>query len=142
MKIEKHLEALKEVMEEIDSALNSEKGLLKHQRRLALMISLGVAELIELYFHRLDIIKEGSRIKHDWFKKKDIKLILSNQLTSPIENVKNIDQILEICRQIEDKRNDLAYSSPLEEEDLLKEEINNFFEIRKLVEEVAGKIDL
>ena len=142
MKLEKHFEALRETIDEINSALEDEDGLLKHQRRLALMISLGIAELIEVYFRKLQIMKEGSRIKHDWLKKKDIKEILSNQITSSIDNIKNIDKILEICNKVEKRRNDLAYSSPLTEEDLLKEEINDFFEVKEIIENVVGELNL
>ena len=142
MKIEKHLEALRETIDEINTALEDEDGLIKHQRRLALMISLGVAELVEIYFHHLRIIKEGSRIKHEWFKKKDIKQVLSRQIISSIDDVQNIDKILGICKNLEIKRNDLAYSSPLVEEDLLKEEINSFFEIKKLIEDVIGGLGI
>lgn len=140
MKIEKHIEAIKETLDTINSALEDEEGLIKYQRRIALMISLGIAELVELYFHKLNIIKEGARLKHDWFKKRDIKKILSNQITTHIENVSNIDIILEICKKIEDKRNDLAYSSPIEEDEILREEISSFLEIKKLIEDSVGEL--
>ncbi len=61
---------------------------------------------------------------------------------APIENAKNIDKILEICKEIEDKRNDLAYSSPLEQDELLRDEINNFFEIKTIIEEGIGGIEI
>ncbi|MBI5392276.1 hypothetical protein HZA96_00265 [Candidatus Woesearchaeota archaeon] len=140
MKIEKHQEALKETIDEISQALEDKEGLLKHQRRLAFMISLGISELIEIYFHKLKVIKEGSRIKHEWFKKKDIKKILSQQIVSPIDDIKNINKILILCKELEDKRNDIAYSSPLADEDILREEINLFFEVKKLIEEVIGGV--
>ncbi|MBL7206774.1 MAG: hypothetical protein ISS36_04210 [Candidatus Aenigmarchaeota archaeon] len=142
MKIEKHLEALREVEDEINSSLEDPDGLIKHQRRLAFMISMGIAELIEIYFHRLDIMKEGSRIKHEWLKKKSIKDILSNQIVKPINSVECIDKIFSISKEIEDKRNDLAYSSPLEEEDILKEEINQYFQIKKIVEKIVGDLNV
>ena len=74
MRKEKHKEVLKEIEEEIESALKDERGLLSHQRRLAFSLSLGMANIIELYFHKLDIIKEGSKINHLWFKKKKDKI--------------------------------------------------------------------
>ncbi|MBL7160263.1 MAG: hypothetical protein ISS93_00215 [Candidatus Aenigmarchaeota archaeon] len=138
MKVEKHLEILKEVEDEIGSALEDQKGLAAHQRRLAFMISLGITELIELYFHGLKVMKEGSRIKHEWLKKKNVKEILSNQIIKPIESVKEIDKILAITKAIEEKRNDLAYSSPVEEEEILREEISKYFEIKKLIENIVG----
>ncbi|MEK6857416.1 MAG: hypothetical protein AABX39_02395 [Nanoarchaeota archaeon] len=142
MKLDKHIIALREVIDEINSALEDEEGLIRHQRRLALMISLGMAELIEIYFHKLHIMKEGSRIKHDWLKKKDIKEILSNQITSSIDSVEEINELLKICKKVEDRRNDIAYSSPLDEEDLLKEEINDFFKLKELIEKIVGVVEL
>ena len=50
MKIEKHLKSLEEVMDEIQVALEDPRGLIAHQRRLATMLSIGVCELIEIYF--------------------------------------------------------------------------------------------
>ena len=121
MKVEKHMEVLKEVEDEIKAAMEDPEGLIKHQRRLALMISLGVAELVEIYFHKLGIIKEGSRIKHEWFKRKSIKEMLSSQIVRPIDSVKRIDEIVSISNRIEERRNDLAYSSPLDEDEILRE---------------------
>lgn len=142
MKLEKHGSALMEVEDEISAALHDPKGLGNHQRRLALMISMGIAELVEVYFHRLGIIKQGSRIKHEWFKKKQIKEMLSNQIVESIENVKHIDAILSISRRIEEKRNDLAYSSPVEEDGMLKEQINSYFEAKKIIESETGGINV
>lgn len=142
MRMEKHTEVLKEVESEIASALEDPSGLIEHQRRLAFMISLGIAELVEVYFHRLSIMKEGSRIKHEWFKKSRIKQILSNQITTPIENVKKMDEILAISKAIEERRNDLAYSSPLEGDEILREQINHYFETKKIIEEETGGLKL
>ena len=69
MRIEKHEETLKEVLDEIELASKNPKGLIAHQRRLAFALSLGASTLIELYFHKLNIMKEGSRIDHRFFKK-------------------------------------------------------------------------
>jgi len=102
MRIEKHQESLKEVLDEINTALDDPRGLISHQRRLAMMLSIGNCELIELYFHKLGIIKEGSRIKHDWFKQKRIKEKLENQIISPINQVTQIDNILLIATSIEE----------------------------------------
>ncbi len=133
MKNEKHEETLKEVEEEIDSSLKDLRGLVSHQRRLAFSLSLGASSIIELYFHKLDIIKEGSKINHLWFKKniENIKERLQNQIVSPINSVENIDKIVELSKQIEEKRDDLAYGAPASEK-LLQEKINLFFELRKL----------
>ena len=140
MRLEKHIAAIKEVDDEIESSLSDEGGLSTHQRRLAFMISLGIAELIEIYFHRLKIMKEGSRVKHEWLKKRKAKDHLSNQVTAPIDNISRINEILRISSIIEEKRNELAYSSPIDEESILKETINRYLDIKNIIEQEVGDI--
>ena len=133
MKKEKHEEILNEVIDEIETALKDQRGLIAHQRRLAFALSLGGIQLLELYFHKLNIIKEGSRINHRWFKRKEesIKEYLQKQITSPLDSITHIKKIIDILKKIEEKRDDLAYGAPASEE-LLQEKINLFFELKKL----------
>jgi len=133
MKEESHQQVLKEVLDEISAALKDEKGLQAHQRRLAFSLSLGAVNLLELYFHKLNIIKGGTQINHIWFnrKKETILDYLQNQLTSPIKEIENIDKILDLLIKLEEKRDDLAYGSPVKNE-ILQEKINLFFELKKL----------
>ena len=133
MKEERHQQVLKEVLDEIGAALKDEKGLQAHQRRLAFSLSLGAVNLLELYFHKLNIIKGGTQINHIWFnrKKETILDYLQNQLTSPIKEIENIDKILDLLIKLEEKRDDLAYGSPVKNE-ILQEKINLFFELKKL----------
>ena len=57
MKMEnKNTEIIKEVMDEIDSALKDPNGINSHQRRIAFSLSLGVVFLIEEYFITVVII--------------------------------------------------------------------------------------
>lgn len=140
MRLEKHQESLKEVLDEINVALNDPRGLSSHQRRVAMMLSIGICELIEAYFHKLGIIKGGSRIKHDWFKQKRIKEKLERQISCPIEQVKGINEILLLATGIEERRDDLAYGSPVKEEDMLMEKINHFFRLKKIIEREAGEL--
>lgn len=134
MKIEKHQEILNEVLDEIETALKDKRGLLAHQRRLAFSLSLGAENLLELYFHKLDIIKEGSRIDHRWFKRKQETVLehLQRQITSPINSIENISVIVETIAKIEEKRDDIAYGAPTTEE-ILQEKINLFFELKRMV---------
>lgn len=133
MKKEKHEEILKEVLDEIETALKDKRGIISHQRRLAFSLSLGAETLLELYFHKLDIIKEGSKIDHRWFKRKKEKVFehLQKQIISPIASVDNIKKIIEIISKIEEKRDDLAYGSPTTDS-ILQEKINLFFELKKI----------
>lgn len=132
MKEEKHYETLNEVLEEIETALRDPRGLKSHQRRLAFSLSLGASTLIELYFHKLNILKEGSKINHLWFKRKkdNVLISLQSQITSPIASLPNIDKIITLAINIEEKRDDLAYGAPAKEE-ILQEKINTFFKLRE-----------
>ena|SRR3989344_1238254 len=134
MKKEKHEEILNEVLDEVESALNDKRGLLSHQRRLAFSLSLGAVNLIELYFHKLNIIKEGTKIDHTWFKRNEERVSekLQNQITSQIGSINNIKEIINTAKQIEEKRDDLAYGAPASNE-ILQEKINLFFKLRKIV---------
>ena len=134
MKIETHEEILNEVLDEIESALKDPKVLISHQRRLAFLLSFGAINILEIYFHTKEIIKEGSKINHRWFRKKENKVYeyLQKQITSPINSIENINQILDKIIKIEEKRDELAYGSPVKEE-ILQEKINLFFELRKLL---------
>ena len=135
MRKEKHIEAITEVLDEIESALNDNKGLVAHQRRLAFSLSLGAVNLLELYFHNNNIMKEGSKIDHRWFKRKIERIFVSleNQITSQIRDIENISQIIKLMQKIEDKRDDLAYGAPATE-NILQEKINLFFKLKRLLE--------
>lgn len=133
MKEERHYEIIKEVIDEIETSLKDKRGLVSHQRRLAFVIPLGATNILELYFHKLDIVKEGSIINHLWFKKKKERIVekLQNQITSSLDSIKNIDEIIDLIIKIEEKRDDLAYGAPAKE-NILQEKINLFFELKKL----------
>ena len=135
MKIEKHEEALKEVYETIDQALSDPKGILGHQRRIASMMSMGMQQAIELYFHKLHIIKPGTQLKHEWFKldEKNIRNRLSPILTKNLEEIPKINEILFLSMKIESDRNDLVYGTPLEDDKKLKEKIDVFLELKNLI---------
>ncbi|MCK5282366.1 MAG: hypothetical protein KAK00_03070 [Nanoarchaeota archaeon] len=103
-----------------------------------MMLPLGIAELIEIYLYQLKIIKPGSRIKHDWLKRNDAKNKIEQQCISSLDDILNIDKILEISKKVELKRNDIAYGAPMDNENLLKNNIQNFFKILDLVESALG----
>ncbi|MBI2147455.1 hypothetical protein HYU19_03175 [Candidatus Woesearchaeota archaeon] len=139
MRLEKHQEGIKEVMEEIEAALHDTKGVLSHQRRLALMLPLGMCELIEVYFHHLEIIKSGARIKHDWFRQKRIREKLEEQVISSLDNVPNIDVIIRLAVALEESRDYLVYSSPKVDEQFLRQKIGQFLELKRLIEQKIGE---
>lgn len=134
MKQEKHEEALKEVEDEIETALKDTRGLIRHQRRLAFALSLGAVNILELYFHKQSIIKEGAKIDHSWFKRKKETIFehLQQQLTSPPETLEKMQEAVTLVAKIEEKRDDLAYGAPASEE-ILQEKINLYFKLKKLL---------
>lgn len=140
MRVEKHLKSLEEVMDEIQVALEDPRGLIAHQRRLATMLSIGVCELIEIYFHKQDIMKGGGRIKHNIFRGKDIEERLSNQIITSINNIKNIDKIISLAVSIESERDNIAYGSPQPHEQLLKTKIEEFLELKRIIENEVGDL--
>lgn len=134
MKKEKHEEILKEVDEEIKLALEDNRGLLPHQRRLIFMISLGAENLLELYFHRLDVIKVGTKLDHRWFKRRKEHIYdrLQNQITSEIRNIERIEEIIDLIVQIEDRRDELVYGAPTSER-VLQERINLYIKLKEVL---------
>ena len=139
MLLEKHYKAVEEVLDEIESALSDPKGATRHQRRIALMVSLGSAELIEIYLHKLGILKPGSRIKHDWLKGKEMRQRVENQCIKSLDDVKRIDEILKKAMDIELQRNDIAYGAPLDDEVMIKDHINMFFDMKGIIESELGE---
>jgi len=128
-------EIIKEVLDEIESALEDNKGIVSHQRRLAFSLSLGAVNLIENYLKKQNVLKSGAKINHLWLKKKkeNVKKLISNQIVCPIENLKEIDEILDAAYKIEKERNEIAYGK-LVSEKMLKEKINLFLNLKKVVE--------
>ena len=139
MNLQKHQEILQEVLDEIQSAQNDPKGLLPHQRRLALMLSLGMCELIEIYFHKLGVFKEGSRIKHDWFRQKRVKEKLEQQIITSINTIKPIDQVIALAVEIEKGRDELAYGTSSTKVPL-DTKIKQFFELKFIIENEVGAL--
>ncbi len=134
MRMEKHEEALKEVEDEIASALKDNRGLISHQRRLAFALSLGAINLLELYLRKSQIMKEGAKINHRWFKRKKETLLkhIEQQITAPLETVLHLQEAIDIIILIEEKRDELAYGSPATEE-LLQEKINLYFKLKGIL---------
>lgn len=133
--LEKNNEIIKEVLDEIEASLKDPRGITSHQRRLAFSLSLGVVSLIEAYLDRINVLKSGAKINHLWFKKKreNIKELISRQITCPIENLKNFNDILDLAYELEKERNELAYGK-IVSEGFLGEQINLFLDLKKEVE--------
>jgi hypothetical protein len=132
---EKNKEILQETLDEIEASLKDSKGIVSHQSRLAFSLSAGAVALLENYFEKFDILKSGAKINHLWFKKskENVKKILLNQVTSSIEEVPKIDEILNYIFDIEKERNELAYGKRVSEEHL-KGKISIFLKLKELSE--------
>ena len=91
--------------------------------------------ILESYPDKLNVLKPGAKINHLWLKKKkgNLKKLISSQLTSHIDNIKNIDKILDIAFKIESERNELVYGKKVSE-DILNEKINLFLNLKKELE--------
>ena len=132
---DKYEEIIREVLDEIDSALKDTKGLKAHQRRIAFSLSLGCVNLMNKYLVKNKVLKSGAKINHLWFKKKldNVKKLISNQIVCPVENLPNFDNLLKIVCEIEKERNELAYGK-IVSEDFLRKQINLFFDLKKEIE--------
>jgi|SRR3989344_1576595 len=129
---EKYKEIIDEVIDEIETSLKDPKGIILHQRRLAFSLSFGIVTLLEFYLDKLNVLKPGAKINHLWLKKKkeNVKKLISDQITSQIGSIKNIDKILDIAFEIESERNELVYGKKVSEK-ILKEKINLFLDLKK-----------
>lgn len=132
---EKYKEIFDEVMDEIESSLEDSGGIIAHQRRLAFSLSFGVVTLLEFYLDKLNVLKPGAKINHLWLKKKkeNAKKLISSQIISQIEGIKNIDKILDVAFKIESERNELVYGKKASE-DILNQKINLFLDLKKELE--------
>ena len=138
--MERNEKILEEVLDEIEAALKDPKGIIFHQRRLILTISLGVVALIENYLDKLKIFKSGAKIDHRKFKKKKERVLehISNQITSSVEEIPKIEEFIGIAYELEKDRNLLAYGKETTAE-ILKEKINLFFKLKKELEIKVGE---
>ena len=85
-------------------------------------------------------MKGGGRIKHTVFRGKDVKERLSNQIISSLHSIKNIDIIITLAKNIETERDNMAYGSPQPHEQLLKAKIEEFLELKHIIEQEVGDI--
>ncbi|MEK6887376.1 MAG: hypothetical protein AABX14_00350 [Candidatus Aenigmatarchaeota archaeon] len=141
MQEEKHLSALKEVNAYIDESLS--KGIIQRQRLLMAALSLGMQHIVEMWLHRSRAIKPGATVKHEIFKSEErkLKVKLAGTLTKDINSLKNANAILSMAREIERNRDDIIYGAPLQNDRILREKIDAFFELKKAVKEAVGDIE-
>ncbi len=65
MRIESHLDNLKESIREIHAAVK--EGLVPNQRSLGFHTSAAAVDMLEIILHQQNLIDPGFVIKHEWF---------------------------------------------------------------------------
>lgn len=132
MKIESHLDNLKESFRKIDQAIK--EGLQENQRTLGFHASAAAMDILEIILHQNNLIDPGFMIKHEWFNSKNI---LAEKLNFEFPKKKEFLQI--ICR-IELFRNKLCHGKR-QDEKILESLINDFLKLKELFKE-ASKYEL
>ena len=129
MKIEHHLENLKESVREVENAV--QEGLASKQRTLGFHTSSAAIDMLEIILHKNNLIDPGFVIKHEWFNsKKKIEEKLPFDFSKKRE-------ILACIVKIEAARNKLCYGKRQDEKGL-EEIVQEFLRLKELFVEVAG----
>ena len=129
MKIEHHLENLKESVEEIENAVKV--GLIKKQRTLGFHTSSAAIDILEIILHKYNLIDPGFIIKHEWLNsKRKIEEKLPFEFPGKKEILKHIVKI-------ESARSKLCYGKRQKEKDL-EEIAEEFSQLKDLFIEVSG----
>lgn len=128
MKVESHLENLKETVSEINKAIR--EGLEGKQRTLGFHTSAGAIDMLEIILHENNLIDPGFVIKHEIFNSK-----------RKIENKFGFDfprkrEIIELITRIEKERNKLCYGKRQDETILIKL-VDNFNQLKEIFLEVT-----
>lgn len=117
MKIETHLDSFKEHKETIFDWAIKVKGIKNSQRVIGLHVSRAIIDLLSVYLIKRNLISNGMKINHRWFKSESV-----------MERLPEFDKKEEICNKIillERLCEDLTYGSPKLEEKI-KEAIELF----------------
>ena len=125
MKIEEHEKAYKEHLNNLNKLI--EEGIEENQRNIGYNVSQGSVELFAIYLHKLHLLQtSGDQFDHRTFKNK----FLIEKKIPPEFPDKN--KILELMKDIETNRNLICYGKRKPQE-RIKKMINNFQQIRKLI---------
>ena len=126
MKIESHLENLKESINEIGESIT--KDLTKKQRTLGFHTSAAAMDILEIILHKNNLIDPGFIIKHEWFNSdKKIKEKFPFHFD-------NKERILNLIKSIESIRNNLCYGKR-QEEKVLEKLILDFNKLKRIFNE-------
>lgn len=129
MKIEYHLENLKESIREVEEAIKTD--ILKKQRTIGFHTSAGAIDILEIILHKNNLIDTGFVIKHEWLKS-NRKIAEKFPFDFPHKK-----EIIILITKIESSRNKLCYGKRVEEKDL-EDLIKNFNVLKRIFIEVTG----
>lgn len=127
MKIESHLENLKESIREIEESIT--KGLSKKQRTLGFHTSAAAIDILEVILHKDNLIDPGFVIKHEWFNS---KRKIEEKFSFDFSHKK---EVIKLITDIESIRNNLCYGKRQDEKTLEKliQDFNKLKDIFKRV---------
>lgn len=128
MKIEDHLENLKESVREIEDSIK--EGLLQKQRTIGFHTSSGAIDILEIILHKNNLIDSGFIVKHEWFNS---KRKITEKFYFDFPHKKEIINHITI---IEGIRNKLCYGKRQKEKEL-EMVIYEFNKLKKLFIEVT-----
>lgn len=109
------------------------KDIVKRQRTIGFNCSAASADMFEIYLHQNNLIDPGFVVKHEWLKSKNK---MQEKFTFDFQNK---EEVIVLMMKIEEKRNDLCYGSPKEEE-TIKEVILNFNKLKQIFISMGVKV--
>ncbi|MAF36053.1 hypothetical protein CL622_02955 [archaeon] len=126
--IEVHKEALRVMLEEIDEKIR-QKTILERQKVLGFVESEATLHLMALLLSKFHLVPQGLSLNHRWFKSE--RLIKDKiKATFPKQN-----ELIPLLIKQEMFRDRLCYGKN-KPETLVKESLENFFTIKKIIEKL------
>ncbi|HLC80738.1 MAG TPA: hypothetical protein VJG31_03110 [Candidatus Nanoarchaeia archaeon] len=128
MKIESHLENLKESVREIERIIQSD--LTGNQRSLGFHASAAAVDMMEIILHQENLIDWGFIVKHEWFNS-------PNKIREkfPFDFPRKKEMIF-LASRIEGVRNNFCYGKR-QEEILLESLVSDFNKLKEIFMEVT-----
>jgi hypothetical protein len=131
--IDEHKKKINEHLEQIEDAIKA--GIENRPVTIGFHCSACAIQFLELYLHVTNKIPIGKVIKHDWFKKPQLKQkkdpLIERKLS--IKFLKK-EEIYELIYNLEEDRNILMYGKPLEKQ--IKNMIDNFLKLKEIFKEL------
>lgn len=128
MKLETHLENLKESIQEIEDAVS--KGVEAKQMTIGFHSSSGAMNILEIILHENNLIDPGFIVKHEWL---NFKNIVKTKLNFDFPKKEGI---IKLMMKVEFLRNPLCYGRRRTEEEIIPI-IEAFNNLKKLFQEVT-----